>query len=81
MMKKLTTMKKGELKKWVVFFAVMFWGLVSVLVLGGDENPQEQLGFFEYLAIKFVALVSFITCYKVAEYCHRKGLFPEVEDE
>lgn len=64
--------------KWFIFAGLGIWGLLSLLIAGGEAEPETS--FATALAIRIGALGSFIVCLIVGKYCHRKGLLPDTEE-
>ena len=67
--------------KWVYMTVIVFWGLLSVILMCGEETPDHPLTIGEFVVIKVAAVVSFGLCCVTARWLDSKGLLPEMKEE
>lgn len=60
---------------------LVLWGLFSLILLAGDDNPTNPMSLTRFFLIKGAALVSLLACIFTGKYLSRKGKLPEVTEE
>lgn len=63
--------------KWGLFLSLMTVGMISFMVMAGDESPECPMSLTRFLLMKGIALLTFIGVYFACKYFHAKGMFPE----
>lgn len=66
--------------QWSVFSTLSCVGFLSLMVMAGDDDPQNPLPFGRWLTIKLCALAVFYLCIILGKYLNRKGLIPEIDE-
>lgn len=64
--------------RWAVFCVLVTWGILSFLVLCGEENPEEPMSFVSFLVWKIAALVNLIVCYQIGKRLNKRGWLPNL---
>ena len=75
------TVDSKTVKQYSVLAALMLWGLISFMVLAGDENPMNPMPWGEFFLIKTAALVSLALCVLTGKALNKKGLLPDVDED
>ncbi len=57
------------------------WGVLSFMVLAGEESPMNPMPFAEYFWTKLAAAASLALCILVGVFCYRKGWLPEIDED
>ena len=69
-----------DIGKKVLLGTIFCWGMLSFMVLAGDEDPNNPMTASEFFLAKFAAFVSLAMCVLAGKYCYRKGWLPEELD-
>lgn len=69
-------MKKNTIQ-WAIYIAIVTWGLLSFIVLAGEEDANNIMPFGRFLLIKLSAMLSLILCVFTGKWLSGKGLLPE----
>ncbi len=67
--------------KWVYMTVIVFWGILSFILMCGDEAPGHPLTIGEFVVMKVAAVISFGLCLATARWLDSKGLLPEMNEE
>ena len=62
--------------RWSLMALLAAWGMLSLLVLAGEENPVEPVALARLVADKAAAALSLLLCCATAGVCDRRGLLP-----
>lgn len=73
--------QKSKSVQWVILWALGIWGILSFLVLAGDENPDNPVSLNEFLLIKAAGVASLLLCCLVGKRLYRGGYLPDELDE
>lgn len=71
---------RKKIIQWSIFSTLFCVGFLALLVMAGDDDPQNPLPFGRWLTVKFCALAVFCFCIKLGKYLNRKGLIPEIDE-
>lgn len=74
-------MKRNKKMQWAILSALFVWGLLSFILLAGEEDPQRPLSLQDFFLIKFGALTSLAACCYVGKLLNRAGYLPEISEE
>ena len=78
-------MTAKEIGKKALLGVIFCWGMLSFMVLAGDEDPNVPMTAGEFFWAKFAAAASLALCVLVGRYCFHKGWLPEdlnnIEDD
>lgn len=72
--------KKNKKVQWAILTALLAWGMLSFIVLAGEENPQKPLSLLDFFLIKLGAFSSLAACYCVGRVLNRAGYLPEISE-
>lgn len=62
--------------RWSLMALLAAWGMLSLLVLAGEENPVEPVALARFVAVKAAAALSLLLCCLTTGVCDRRGLLP-----
>ena len=62
--------------RWSLMAFLAAWGMLSLLVLAGEESPVEPVTLTRFVAVKAAAALSLLLCCATAGTCDRRGLLP-----
>lgn len=71
---------KKKITQWVICSAIFTVGILSFLVLCGEDNPEKPMSLTQFFAYKIGAGVVIYFCYQLGRYCESKGLLPEMKE-
>lgn len=74
-------MRRNKKMKWAILSALFVWGLLSFVLLAGEEDPQNPLSLQNFFLIKLGALASLAACCCVGKLLNRAGYLPETSEE
>lgn len=75
-------MKANKIIQWIILSLLMTWGLLSFMVLAGDEDPtRPAMSLTKFFALKAGSALSLYLCYVLAKWLNKKGFIPEVSDD
>lgn len=69
---------RKKIIQWGFMTVLCLWGMVSFLVLAGEEAPEAHLTLGDFILIKALAFASFAGCLLCGKWLFRKGLLPEI---
>lgn len=69
------------LGKWVILTVLMVWGMLSVILLLGEEDPYNPMPLLQFIALKAGSVISLFLCAAVTMACADSGLLPKVPEE
>lgn len=72
---------KKKIIQYALFYAVGFWGMISIIILAGEEVPGQPMSLTEFFGLKLAGMASFIFCVLTGKWLNKKGLFPEIKEE
>jgi hypothetical protein len=67
--------------KWVYMTVIVFWGILSFILMCGEDTPDNPMTMLEFFELKVLAVVSFGLCLLTARWLDRKGLLPDMKEE
>jgi len=66
--------------QWTLFLSLMTVGMISFLVMAGEESPENPMSLTRFVLTKTIALAVFALVFFACKYFYRKGMFPEWVD-
>lgn len=63
--------------QWSLFLSLMTVGVISFMVMAGDEDTAVPMSLTRFLLTKTIALFVFEIVFIACKYFHRRGMFPE----
>lgn len=72
---------KKKIIQYALFYAVGIWGIISIIILAGEEAPGHPMSLTEFLGLKLTGMASFILCVLAGRWLNKRGLFPEIKEE
>lgn len=72
---------KTKIAKEAILQALGIWGILSIIVLAGEDIPGEPMSDAKFYGTKIAAIVSFALCLLTGRYLNRKGMLPDVKEE
>ena len=64
--------------QWGLMTVLCLWGMVSFMVLAGEEAPEVCMTLGDFFLIKALAITSFSGCILCGKWLSKKGLLPEI---
>lgn len=58
-------MKLKEFLGWSVLLLITVWGVLSLIVLLGEDNPDKPMDVSSFIVLKTIAIVSLYECYVI----------------
>ena len=65
---------KKKIIQWGLMTVLGLWGMVSFMVLAGEEAPDVCMTLGDFFLIKALAITSFLC----GKWLSKKGLLPEI---
>lgn len=72
---------KKKIIQWGLMNVLGVWGMVSFMVLAGEESPDACISLGDFILIKAFAVTSFAGCIQCGKWLYKKGLLPEINIE
>lgn len=72
---------KKKIIQWGLMTVLAVWGMVSFMVLAGEEAPEVCMSLGDFILIKALAVASFTGCILSGKWLDKKGLLPEINIE
>ena len=69
---------KKKIIQWGLMTVLGLWGMVSFMVLAGEEAPDVCMTLGDFFLIKALAITSFSGCILCGKWLSKKGLLPEI---
>ena len=69
---------KKKIIQWGLMTVLGLWGMVSFMVLAGEEAPEVCMTLGDFFLIKALAITSFSGCILCGKWLSKKGLLPEI---
>ena len=69
---------KKKILQWGLMTVLGLWGMVSFMVLAGEEAPDVCMTLGDFFLIKALAITSFSGCILCGKWLSKKGLLPEI---
>lgn len=69
---------KKKIIQWGLMTVLGLWGMVSFMVLVGEEAPEVCMTLGDFFLIKALAITSFSGCIRCGKWLSKKGLLPEI---
>lgn len=69
---------KKKIIQWGLMTVLGLWGMVSFMVLAGEEAPEVCMTLGDFFLIKALAITSFSGCILCGKCLSKKGLLPEI---
>ena len=69
---------KKKIIQWGLMTVLGLWGMVSFMVLAGEEAPEVSMTLGDFFLIKALAITSFSGCILCGKWLSKKGLLPEI---
>lgn len=72
---------KKKIIQWGLMTVLGVWGMVSFMVLAGEEAPDTCMSLGDFILIKALAVTSLAGCILCGKWLYKKGLLPEINIE
>lgn len=73
--------QKSKLTQWTVTILLFAWGMISFIVIAGEESQTEPVSLGTFLFVKAIAMLSLLLCIWVGKQLYKKGFIPEMKEE
>lgn len=62
--------------QWGLICLFLVWGCILMVVIFGEDNPNQPLPIVEFFGIKLMGIGSAYATYKAAVWCYVRDMFP-----
>jgi len=75
------TNKKRKITRQLNSYALFVIGLLALVVLAGEEDPENPVSPGYFCLVKGVALAVLLGCIGIGKLLGRRGLLPDLKDD
>lgn len=72
---------KTKTKQYLLMYLLGAWGLISLLVIAGEDIPGQPMSDLKFFGSKIIATASLWLCVRTGQWLDKKGLLPEIKEE
>lgn len=67
--------------QWAILSVLFGIGFLAILIIAGDENPEQPMSNADWFAIKIAAGAALYACVIVGKCLYRLGVLPVMDDD